>query len=82
LPVRERLDRAAEEARRYLANEIARNGQRGQAPNPNQVVESPANGGVPGAQYVSPTQEQLPTEDALAEYVKERNAFKEKRMLR
>lgn len=79
LPVREKLDRAAEEARRYLTKELARNGQGSQIPNPSQIVESPANASVFQHAPVG-AQEPVSQEESLAEYVKERNAWKNSRM--
>jgi len=79
LSVREKLERAGEEARRYLTKEVARNGQASQAPQPGSVVESPASGDA-GLPQFSGAQEQAPTEGSLAEYVRERNSWKDKRM--
>lgn len=79
LPVREKLDRAAEEARRYLTKELARNGQASQVPQNSQIVESPANG-TTFNQAVPQGQEQVSQEDSLADYIKERNAWKQSRM--
>lgn len=78
LSVREKLDRAAEETRRYLASELARSGQGRQAPQPGTFVESPGGAPVPAqsAQY----QEPATSEAELADFVRERNAWKDKRM--
>jgi len=78
LSIREKLDRAGEEARRYLANEIARTSQNRQnSPNPNSVVEAPS-GSAPNFSQAS-FQEPPASEDALAEYIKERNSWSDKR---
>lgn len=79
LSVREKLDRAAEEARRYLTRELASAGQSRQAPNPNVVVESPG-GGSPVNVRSLDSQEQASSENELADFVRERNAWKDKRM--
>lgn len=81
LSIREKLDRAGEEARRYLASEISRQARTGTAPNPNQVVESPFSGGD-GVQHIAPFQEPVTSEGELADYIKERNTWKQQRQLR
>lgn len=79
LSVREKLDRAAEEARRYRDSELAKNGPARQTPQLGQFVESPG-GGVGASVRDLEHQDQVSQEGELADFVKERNAWKDKRM--